>query len=218
MPGVAAREQRSKTYGEFCGVARALDVVGDRWTLLIVRELLVGPARYAELQARLPGIATNLLADRLRDLEARGIVERDDQAGWGAAYTLTDFGRGLEDVLAALVRWSTPLMAHGRRDDTFRPSWLVVALRALLAPVRGSRRTVQLVVEGEAMSVTTGGASLDVRLGVPGASDAILEASAEMVLGLAAGALTFEDVTSRRGVQVRGSRAALRALFSPRRG
>jgi DNA-binding HxlR family transcriptional regulator len=216
--GVASREQRSKTYGEFCGVARALDLVGDRWTLLIVRELLVGPARYAELQARLPGIATNLLAARLRDLEVRGIVERDDQARWGAAYTLTEFGRGLEDVLAALVRWSTPLMAHGRADDEFRPSWLVVALRALLAPVRGSRRTVQLVVEGESVSVTTGGPRLDVRLGSDGASDATLEAPAEMMLGLAAGALTFDDVTTRQGVHVTGSRAALQALFARRRG
>ena len=215
---MATRVPQSKTYGEFCGVARALDLVGDRWTLLIVRELLVGPARYAELQASLPGIATNLLADRLRDLEARGIVERDDQAGWGAAYTLTDFGQGLEEVLAALVRWSTPLMVLGRQDDEVRPSWLVVALRALLAPRRGRRRTIQLVVEGQAISVTTGEERLDVRLKCTSPADAILEAPAEMVLGLAAGALVFDEIGSRRGVRVSGSQGVLRELFSSRRG
>src|SRR5438045_9642594 len=97
-----------RTYGQHCAMARGLDVIGDRWTLLIIRELLLqGPSRYAELQRGLPGIATNLLADRIRDLEANGIVVRKD----GIA-SLTARGRELEPVMRAIGRWRAPLLGH----------------------------------------------------------------------------------------------------------
>ncbi len=80
----------TRSYGQYCGLARALDVVGNRWNLLIVRELLIGPARYRQLQAGLPGIATNLLAERLRELEEAGVIERQlDSDSNGVAYALT---------------------------------------------------------------------------------------------------------------------------------
>ena len=123
-----------RPYDRYCGPARALDVVGERWTLLIVRETLVQPARYSELAAALPDIASNMLADRLRGLVAAGVIERrlalDGSSG--VVYALTPWGTQFRDTVDTLVRWSTPLIIPGLGTDTFRPQWLVVALHALL--------------------------------------------------------------------------------------
>ena len=100
-----------KRYDQYCAVARALDVVGDRWVLLIVRELLAfGPSRYSDLKRGLPGIASNLLADRLKTMESEGLIERREApAPIGAPlYQLTSRGLELEDVLRALTRWGLP--------------------------------------------------------------------------------------------------------------
>src|SRR5215831_16134982 len=102
-----------RTYGQYCSVAKALDVVGDRWTLLIVRELaLQGPCRYTDLRNGLPGIATNLLAARLRELEAAGVVRREEAPPPIATtlFHLTARGEELRPVLEALTRWGVPLM------------------------------------------------------------------------------------------------------------
>ncbi|OBJ37414.1 HxlR family transcriptional regulator, partial [Mycolicibacterium mucogenicum] len=123
-----------RSYDQYCGLARSLEIVGDRWNLLIVRELLIEPARYRDLIDHLPGIATNMLADRLRDLEAAGVVERR-LAGEGSAveYILTPWGAQLRQPIESLLRWSTPLMISGPAgDDSFRPEWLTLAVPALL--------------------------------------------------------------------------------------
>jgi DNA-binding HxlR family transcriptional regulator len=182
-----------KSYGQFCGLARALDVVGDRWNLLIVRELLIGPARFGQLRAGLPTIATNLLAERLKDLEGHGVIERrlaDD--GNAIAYALTPWGQQLREPVDGLIRWSTPVMRRGRCDDSFDPRWLVPALHALLADRRApTPTTLVLLVDGIHMQVTVDGDGPHVRIldEVPGGA-AVLRASAETVLALAAGAIT----------------------------
>src|SRR5919197_4458192 len=132
----------SRSYGQYCGLARALDVVGDRWNLLIVRQLLIAPARYRELLDGLPGVATNLLADRLRDLETAGVVERHlAKEGNAIVYALTPWGAELREPIESLIRWSTPLMVSGPGDDCFRAEWLVVPLRALLVGKAAPRRS-----------------------------------------------------------------------------
>ncbi len=95
-----------RSYGQLCAAAVALDVVGDRWSLLVVRELLEGPRRWTDLRAGLPGVAKNLLADRLRDLEAAGVLERTPEE----RYALTPRGEALRPVLDALVLWGAPLV------------------------------------------------------------------------------------------------------------
>lgn len=98
-----------RSYGQYCGLARSLEVVGDRWNLLIVRQLLIAPARYRDLIDGLPGIATNLLADRLRDLETSGVIERRlASAGSVVEYALTPWGAELRRPIESLIRWSTP--------------------------------------------------------------------------------------------------------------
>ena len=106
-------------YGRFCPLARALDVVGERWTLVIVQELLKRPSRYRELARRLPGIGTSVLADRLRKLEAAGVAERiPGPVGEGVVYALTDRGRGLSDALEALRRWGVGYLTDPGADGS----------------------------------------------------------------------------------------------------
>ena len=116
------KRRPARSYGQYCGLARALDAVGDRWSLLIVRELLPGPMRYSELVASLGGIATNLLADRLRSLESSGVIERRPGQTSGVVYALTPWGNQLRDAIDPLIRWSTPLMASGQGGDAFPAS------------------------------------------------------------------------------------------------
>lgn len=123
-----------KSYGQYCALARGLDLVGDRWTLLIIRELLsLGPSRYADLQRGLPGIATNLLAARLRDLEAAGLVERRElpRPAGAAVFALTEPGTALKGVVREFVKWGAPLMAPPEAGDSFRTHWLLLPLQAL---------------------------------------------------------------------------------------
>ncbi|TNC19950.1 winged helix-turn-helix transcriptional regulator [Amycolatopsis alkalitolerans] len=204
----------SKSYGQYCGLARALDVVGDRWNLLIVRQLLMGPARYRELLGGLPGVATNLLADRLRDLEDAGVVERR-LAGEGnaIAYGLTPWGAGLREPIESLIRWSTPLMAHGPDNDQVRAEWLVVALPALLAGKAPARRssTVGIAVGDHVLQVRTTRSGIQVSPHDGRHLDAVIHAGTETVLGLATGGLTLDEAAAL--VDIEGDEAAVRAVF-----
>ena len=105
-----------RSYGQFCALARALDVIGDRWTLLIIRELAARPCRFRDLSEGLPGIAANLLAERLRLLQSEGVITHDQ----AATYRLTDRGKALGPALKALARWGVPLMARGQGLDEHR--------------------------------------------------------------------------------------------------
>ncbi len=116
-------------YGRFCPLARSLDVIGDRWTLVIVQELLKRPSRYGALIDRLPGIGTSVLADRLRRLEAAGVlVRRPGAVGEGVVYELTERGRALDEPLTALRRWGAELLfdptADGHADQLFDVSYV----------------------------------------------------------------------------------------------
>lgn len=122
-----------KSYNEFCSLSRALDVIGDRWTMLVVRELLISPSRYSDLQRSLPGIASNLLAQRLRSLEDDGVLTcRDEPAPVSArVYSLTEWGHRLRGPLVEIARWAVPLMAAEAGEEHTRGRWLVFAIMAL---------------------------------------------------------------------------------------
>ncbi len=208
----------SKSYEQFCGLARALDVVGQRWTLLVVRELLVGPARYSELAAALPGVASNLLADRLRSLEAAGVVERRlDPGSSTVRYALTAWGAQLRDAVDGLVRWSTPLMQPGRGTDAFRPQWLAVALRALLQGRSSAPpATVGLDVDGVTLTVHLDETGAQVTVDPDPQPATVLRAVPDVVLGLAAGALSVDEVVARG--TLRGDAAELTRVFGGQDG
>src|SRR5947207_3573486 len=159
-----------RSYGQFCGLAKGLDVIGDRWTLLIVRELLVRrPSRYTDLRTGLPGIPTNLLADRLRDLEDAGLLRRDVSPGPGAVpvYALTPRGEALETVIAALGRWAAPLLQTPMKGDVFLPHWLVLPARLYLRDRAPNKPPVSIEVRDgdERVTIETANGGVTARLG-----------------------------------------------------
>src|SRR5213596_705327 len=136
-----------RSYGQYCSVARALDVVGDRWNLLIVRELLLrGRCRYTDLLHGLPGIATNLLADRLRDLEQAGVVTREAAPPPIATtlFGLTARGKELGPILRALGEWGVPLMRDAAEGDDFRSHWLALPVQLFLTDMAPERPPVAI--------------------------------------------------------------------------
>lgn len=127
---------RRRDYGEYCGLARALELVGERWGLLIVRELLARPSRYTDLLEDLPGIPTNVLSTRLKELEEAGIVERRiaQAPQRGVVYALTADGQGLEAAVLALGRWGNGRLGEKQPGEMVPPSSLAMALRATFNP------------------------------------------------------------------------------------
>ncbi len=118
----------ARNYGQYCGVVTALELIGERWALLIVRDLLVGPRRYSDLKAGLPRIPTNILSTRLKELQQTGVVQRLPMAH-GLAYALTDYGRGLEEVVLALGRWGFQAMGDPAEGDIVTSDSMTIALR-----------------------------------------------------------------------------------------
>lgn len=200
-----------RSYGQFCGLARALDIVGDRWNLLIVRELLPGPLRYSELKAFLPGVASNLLAERLRTMEEAGVVERV-LGDAGVLYGLTRWGTELKEPMEALGRWGVPLLAAGQGDDEFRPRWLILALPAILNG-RTAAPPVEVGFEVESLLIVLrideDGPSA--RIGDDQRPETVLVAEADIVVGLVAGTLTVDQALDAG--ELRGDADALRRAF-----
>lgn len=174
-----------RSYRQYCSFARGLDVIGDRWILLIVRELLDGPRRYNELLEGLPGIATNLLADRLKEMAEAGVLERRANG----AYALTPWGEGLREVVYAIGRWARPLMGQMRRDDEFRSHWLVHPIRVLFENVdhRRARMTIEVDTADRPVTLESVGGVVRVRPGRPDAPDLVLSGPPDGIIGLLAG-------------------------------
>jgi DNA-binding HxlR family transcriptional regulator len=128
---VGERPSRRRSYQQFCAGARALDVVGERWTLLIVRNLLLGPRRYTDLLEELPGLTTNLLAKRLAEMTAAGLLRRETLPPplRAEVYALTPRGQALEPVLLELARWGGPLMDRPRPGEAQHPGWALLSLK-----------------------------------------------------------------------------------------
>jgi DNA-binding HxlR family transcriptional regulator len=162
-----------RSYAQYCGLARALDVVGERWTLLVVRNLLLGPQRYSDLLRGLPGITTNLLAKRLQEMEAMGLIERATGTGEAAAYRLTEEGRALEPAIHALGRWGWQRMGKPGARERRSIEWLLVALRrryrggvTMSAELEADGAPYHIVLRGERAEIGRGavpGADLRVR-------------------------------------------------------
>lgn len=147
---------RRRSYDQYCSAARALDLVGDRWTLLIVRELLAGPRRYTDLHADLPGVSTDVLASRLKDMERDGLTSRRRLPPPGAAYVyeLTARGRELLPVLQALSRWGEAELGERRATDALRAHWFALPLLRSLEEVPDSEGLVEVRLE-EGTSICT---------------------------------------------------------------
>lgn len=147
----------SKRYEQYCPVAHALGLVGERWSLLIIRELLHGPKRYTDLSASLPGIGSNILAARLKELETAGVVtkRRLEPPFASQVYELTEYGLGLKPVMRELALWGLRTIGPPTDDDELAPGWLYGAVDTVFAPV-APPGSFEFRIAGEVASLVDG--------------------------------------------------------------
>ena len=214
----------TRTYDDPCGVARALDLIGDRWALLVVRELLLGPKRFSELRRGLPGAGQSMLTHRLAELERAGVLRRRHLGPPASTqgYELTDRGHGLEPVLLALGRWGsrTPLTT----TSELSVDALALALRTTFDPAAAGslRLTGELRLDGDTLVTAVHDGTFEISRGVAREPDVVIEAGAAAFRGLVFGAQALDAAEEAGLVSVRGDREAatrLLALFPrPRAG
>jgi DNA-binding HxlR family transcriptional regulator len=207
-----------RSYGQYCSIARALDVIGDRWTLLVVRELLLqGACRFTDLMNGLPGVATNLLSTRLKELEQAGLVTRYDAPPPVATvlYELTPAGAELELVLKQIGRWGLRCMTEERADDAFQASWLAYAPVWFTADADpdGAPATIQLIAGDQEAVISLEGGQVTTRVGRADSPDLIVEGSPRAVLALVTGMIDLKAAKAL-GSSVRGKRELLKRLRS----
>jgi DNA-binding HxlR family transcriptional regulator len=192
-----------KTYNQYCPMAHALDLVGERWSLLIVRELLEeGPLRYTDLHSRLAGCGTNILAARLKDLEAGGVVLRRKLPPPAAStvYELTEYGEGLRAVLHQLAHWGAQSLGPPERPDLLEAGWLAGALRIALPP---TDTCIEFHVGDEVAYVASGSAFA----GPAESPDAVVESDVAGFYGL----LVDRELG---GVTIHGRSAAVEEMLA----
>lgn len=204
----------SREYGQYCGVTRALELVGERWAMLIVRDLLVGPRRYGELAAGLPRIPTNILAARLKELQEAGLIRRVPHSRV-IVYDLTPYGRELEPVVLALGAWGFKAMGDPRDEQIITPDSMTMALRTafrshIAADLPATAYAARL---GPAeLLIRVDGSSLDVTRG-DGPADLTFAMGAD-IRRLISGELAPDRAISTGVVEVLHGRGALLDRFA----
>jgi len=183
-----------KYYGQACGIARALDVVGERWSLLLVRELTLGPRRYRDLATGLPGIPSNVLAGRLKDLQAAGVVTRRTLPAPTdvTVYELTDAGRALQPALNELLDWGRRYGPRVSPDDAAQPGWALLNGAGRPAALPGGQ-TCELRVGPESFFLGSDAGQLTVRRGPAPDGDAVVTMPADTLYSLLTGQTTVTD-------------------------
>ncbi len=204
-----------RNYAHYCAIARALDVLGERWKLLIIRELLPGPRRYTELHADLPGISTDVLAARLREMEADGLVQRrraqPPTPAW--LYELTPHGQGLLPVLSALAHWGGGLLGSRQPTDAVRGHWLVIPLADLLQRALPRHQGVaELRLDGARCYVHLREGAPALAYDHPADADAVLVLSAGTAASLAAARVTIGAAIAAGQLAVAGESGLASAL------
>ena len=205
-----------RSYRQYCAMAKALDVIGDRWSLLIIREMFLrGGSRYTDLLEGLPGIATNLLTDRLRQLEAAGVVLREAAPPPIATtlYQLTPRGQALRPVIKALGAWGAPLLADAPEDDAFRSHWLALPAEELLRDgvPAGPPVTIEVRTGDQPLVIETASGEVRARAGHAAEPDLVLTGPRQAIIRLLAGRLDLAAATAA-GLAIQGDLAALRRL------
>ena len=206
-------------YPQSCALARATEVLGERWTLLIIRELLLGPKRFTDIKERLGGISTSVLTERLTRLEDSGVVRRSVLAPPAAStvYELTASGRALKPAVYTLIRWGARYLLPLRPGERMEPDWLRLVLSAYARESRSPSRRYENHVRAngtEAVIHVAGGASgttvaEEAAPSGEGRSDVRLTIGAEDLLGLMAGRVLARDALGAGRIEAEGDLAAL---------
>jgi len=177
-----------RSYNQYCGIAYALDIVGERWTLLIIRELMLGPRRFKDLLDGLQGIGTNLLSDRLKKLMEYEIIHRRELPPPAAStvYELTEAGEGLKPVLESIGSWGSRFLASPDENDIFNPRWLLLALKTKFLPdkTRGINKIIEFDIDDEVLYAHIKDGSLETRQGSHPKADLVIKTNSKSFLML----------------------------------
>jgi DNA-binding HxlR family transcriptional regulator len=215
----------ARSYDQHCALAHALDVVGERWTLLIVRELIAGPRRYSDLASGLVTVPTNLLASRLKEMEAHGLVNRrrlPAPASSVTVYELTEAGERLGDAVVELARWGMRTLPPATEGRPFKAHWLVLALRARFEPsaAAGVGESYEFRIDGDdVVHFAVADGVGDAHMGPAADPAVVIAADADTLAALTGGAIDGPEAL-RRGARIEGHPAAIermRALLPSRR-
>jgi DNA-binding HxlR family transcriptional regulator/putative sterol carrier protein len=192
----------SQAYGQFCGFARALEVVGEPWALMVVRDLIVEPKSFEDLRLGLPRIPAGVLSARLEELEHAGVIRRSAPSGVAAVYELTEYGNELEDIVFRLSRWGAKKLGGPRRDEIVTADSMVMALRTMFRPeaTRGLRLTYLLQLGAFAIHARIDDGHIEVGKGSVESPDLVMEA------GPALKALMAGDMSPREAIESGGIR------------
>ena len=199
-----------RTYGQYCGVARALELVGERWALLIVRDLILGPRRFTDLQRGLRTIPSNVLSSRLKELEAGGVIERRalPRPEGGVVYELTEYGRQLESVVVDLLIWGMKSLGEPSPNDSFSANSFLLGLRVAFRPAAAQdlEATYEIRLQDSVFTVRVANGRVELADGP--ADDPDLTIVTDLGLGaLLQGEITAEEARKRKVVRLRGDRA-----------
>ena len=203
----------ARSYGQYCGITTAVELIAERWALLIIRDLLVGPRRYTDLKQGLPRIPTNILSARLKDLQEGGVIRRIPLARCGLVYELTEYGRELEPIVLALGRWGFRSMGEPKDDEIVTADSLTMSLRTAFRPELASGsldfqiqvRPVELraqVSDGELEIVQIAPPAAPVGGSLPGGEPELRFATGPGIRHLIAGTLTAAQAVEQDVVTV----------------
>ena len=205
-------------YQQYCGAARALDVVGDRWTLLIVRELVLGPRRFTDLIDGLPGISRNLLTGRLRSLEQDGIIARQELPPPAArqVYELTEDGRDLANAMVPLVAWGTRRLGTRKPGESFRAHWAALAMATFADPeaAQGISETYQYLVGRTAFHFIVDAGSIELQYGRATSPAVTLTTDEKTWADIASGTSTASSAAATGALTLAGKPDAIARLGS----
>jgi len=203
-----------RSYGDACGIARALDVVGERWALMVVRELLLGPKRFTDIRAGLPHVSPDVLAQRLRDLEQAGVVHhRRLPPPFGSqVYDLTDSGRALEPTLIALGRWGGTYAPPPRDDMCMSLDAHLVSLRTLFDRERAGDfdARIELRLGEERFQVDIAHGTIETIRGAGTTPDAVIEADPRTLLDVLHGHRRLADALAAGSMRISGDKRTAR--------
>lgn len=200
----------SRVYGQYCGFARALEIVGERWAMLVVRDLLVGPKRFSDLQRGLPGIPSNILTARLKELESAEVVQRRAMPrveGGGVAYELTPYGKELDEAVVALGRWGAKRLGEPRSEEIVTEDSMCMALHTTFRPEAAGRThaSYQLEIGPVVVHAIVRNGSVSVGKGALPKPDLVIEAGPG-VRAIMAQEIGPEAALKSKLVRIRGDR------------
>lgn len=208
----------NRSYNQFCALAYALDMIGERWTLLIIREMLTGPRRFTDLTDGLPGISSNLLSQRLKSLEQQGIIHKRElppPAG-STVYELTDVGRSLDQAALELGRWGSQFLPKSLEGIAL-PSLgaTALAIKAFFHPeqAQAANEVYELHLGSEILQVQVQDGQLRVQQGQQLPADAVFHTEMAIFMGLFAGQIPPDEAIDNGLIQIEGNPAALKRLL-----